>query len=585
MKKKFMTLLTVIAAGVIIFIVLTLVLNNLLTEERMKAMLIDPAEQKLGRQVTIGSAVVSLLSGISINDIRIKEADKETDFVSIKAFRLRFEILPLLNKELVIKEIIVDEPQARFVRKADGTFNFDDIKLGEKEDELMPAAEDPSVETLPLALTFDQININQAAFTFIDETEGLPAINSKADLTMSVQLGKTIADLKYDGDFSMLANCEYQGHQAVLQLACKINEKIFSFGGSLTVGFEKANINGQVANYTTIPEIELNIDSQSIDLDKLASLKQFTTDSEEAEQIAQPNSAENGAPPPDLKLSAKGKVRIKELTVNQVQVKNIDLQYLLKNNVISLEKLKADIFGGNIHGEFAADISSHEPTFEGKIDAKDIQTPEIMKYLKKPAEYLSGDLSAYLVLLGSGKEWPTIKKTLDGEGQFSLVDGGLHNTPITTALATLLGIAELRDLNIGKFYGDITIQQGQVRMDADLDSEDIEAQMQGTVGLDGDVNLPIKLRLSREHSASLQNKAGFTSYLADDDGRTTLHLKLKGSVQEPKLSLSSAGVRKQVGKVLEKKIAAEISRAIGGGAEEDPIKDMSQKLLRQMLGN
>ncbi|MEN8142296.1 MAG: AsmA family protein [Thermodesulfobacteriota bacterium] len=585
MKKKFVTLMTVLGGGVVIFIVLTLILNNLLTEERLKVMLIDPAEQQLGRKVTIGSAGVSLLKGISINDIAIKEPDKETDFISIKAFRLRFKILPLLNRELVIKELIVDEPYARFVRKANGKLNFVDIDLKKKEaEELIPAAEDSSVETLPLTLTFDKIKINKAVFRFVDETGGLPDINSEADLAMSVWLGKTIADLKYDGDFNMLANCEYQGHQAVLQLGCKINEKLFSFGGSLTVGFEKADVNGQVANYTTIPEIEMNIDSDSIDLDKLASLKQFTTNSGDDEAVKEKSAKDGTNSPPDLKLSAKGKVRIGELTVNKMKVKDIDLKYLVKNNVVAIEKFNADIFGGKIGGEFSADISTQDPIFEGKIDSKNIKTPDIMKYLEKPADYLSGDLSAYLEFRGDGKEWQTIKNTLDGEGQFSLVDGGLHNTPITTALATLLGIEGLQDFNIDNFFGDITIRNGKVTMNSDLASQDLEAQMNGTVGLDGDVDLPIKLVLSREYSESLQNTAGFARYLADDEGRTTLYLKLKGSVQEPKMSLSSKGVKKQAGKVIEKKIAEELNRAIGSD-ENDPVKDMSQKLLKQLLGN
>ena len=104
MHKKLTTAVVIVGIGVAIFVVLTIFLNNLLSEERLKTMLIEPAQKETGRKITIGSAGVSLFSGIKIDDIRIKEADSETDFISLKTFRLQYKLLPLLQKNLVITE-------------------------------------------------------------------------------------------------------------------------------------------------------------------------------------------------------------------------------------------------------------------------------------------------------------------------------------------------------------------------------------------------------------------------------------------------------------------------------------------------
>ena len=98
MKKKLTTAAIIVGTCVVAFIVLTVILNNLLSEERLRVMLIEPAQKEIGRKITIGDAGVSLFSGINLRDIHIKEADSNDDFISLKAFRLQYKLLPLLQK-------------------------------------------------------------------------------------------------------------------------------------------------------------------------------------------------------------------------------------------------------------------------------------------------------------------------------------------------------------------------------------------------------------------------------------------------------------------------------------------------------
>lgn len=597
MQKKLRIFAIIIGVGFLIFLTMNLLLNKLLSEERLMAMLIDPAQKAIGREITLGSLDVSLLKGITITDINIKERKGKQDFVSIKTFRLSYQLLPLLRKHLVIKEILIDEPQIRIIKGSDNKFNFADIaqQHEEKPAELIPADDNNGLEQqLPLTMTFDQININKAILTLTDQTNVLPEIHSEADLTMSVALGKTLADTTYKGSLNLLTNGKYRNHKPVLQLTCEITEKLISYQGHLTVGFDKGTVNGWVANYLATPDIELNVDINSLDLDALASLEQLlNNNSEQRQKSSQPDRQQNPLPatktaPIDLKLAAHGKVNIGQVSKDHIKVRDISLVYRLKDNIITLETIETLLFGGKIRGDISANIGQEQPAFQGEINCEKIKVAEIMVALDKPAESLSGKLASDLSFQGSGKEWSIIQKSLNGKGSFSLVDGGLQRTPITTALATLLGIQELNDLRFSDFSGDLTIANGKVALDANLQSQGISILAKGNVGLDGGLEMVLPLRLSAEYS----KKSSVSRYLADDQGRATLQLSATGSIQKPKLTIASKEVQKQVGKVVTKSIMKELGKAIdknrpanNSGSNNDPVKDVSGALLKKLFGN
>jgi AsmA protein len=100
--------------GIIVLLVvvtvagLIAIVHFYLTEERVKALVIPQAETALGREVAIGDIKIGLLSGITIRDFLIKEADGKDNFVSTQAFVLSYELLPLLQKKLIINEICFD---------------------------------------------------------------------------------------------------------------------------------------------------------------------------------------------------------------------------------------------------------------------------------------------------------------------------------------------------------------------------------------------------------------------------------------------------------------------------------------------
>ena len=70
-----------------------------------------------------------------------------------------------------------------------------------------------------------------------------------------------------------------------------------------------------------------------------------------------------------------------------------------------------------------------------------------------------------------------------------------------------------------------------------MQGDDLDAEAEGFVGLDGSLDLPLTFHLSPALAEKLKSRASFAKYLADDEGGTTLHLKLAGDLKNPQPTL------------------------------------------------
>jgi AsmA protein len=89
MGKLSKILVTLVGLVCVVLIGLALFVHFYLTEDRVKALIIPPAEEALGRKVHIGSIDVGLFTGITVRDVSVKEDDGKTDFLSTREFVLK----------------------------------------------------------------------------------------------------------------------------------------------------------------------------------------------------------------------------------------------------------------------------------------------------------------------------------------------------------------------------------------------------------------------------------------------------------------------------------------------------------------
>ena len=254
-----------------------------ITPERVKAFVVPAAESALNRKVDIGEIDINIFGGIGLKDFAIKEADRETDFVKCEEFILKFKLLPLLSKQVVIDEIRIVSPEIRVRRDKEGKFNFEDIgkKEGTVVEEETPENKQGEVTgVLPIALLVDSIVISDARFSLVDLKNELPDIKTTTDINISIESAGTSKistrgsiDLRLD---EIVMRGEREGLIRDLKAAIEYNLQVDL--ETLDIQIKKADlefqdiplsITGSVSNLKDSPELDLAVSLPRLDIAKI----------------------------------------------------------------------------------------------------------------------------------------------------------------------------------------------------------------------------------------------------------------------------------------------------------------------------
>src|SRR4030067_881221 len=121
--KKIITIIT--AASAVIIIGFVVLIKTYVTADRVREYLIPVAEKSLHRKIIVGDVKISPFRGIKIRDFGVREKDGQTDFLKCRDFVLKFQLLPLLSKKIVIDELKLVSPEIKITRDSKGRFNYE----------------------------------------------------------------------------------------------------------------------------------------------------------------------------------------------------------------------------------------------------------------------------------------------------------------------------------------------------------------------------------------------------------------------------------------------------------------------------
>lgn len=578
-------LIGIAAIIVIVFIGLSIFVRFYLTEDRLKAVIIPPAEKALARNVSIGAIKVGLLRGITINDFAIKEADGKNNFVSADSFVLTYDLPALFKKQVVVNEARLENPTIRIHRDKSGKFNFETLAVLQKKSEKMPETTNKvPPAALPLALTINQIRIQQAQLELIDDLEKLPTTKATADLKVAVKLGSDLTSLQYQGDLNLVTDIVYGKIKPHIALKSNFDQNNINYTADISIDDQEMQLNGQIRDYAKVPNIELNVNSDVLNLEYLAGLAAGLPKAAEAEQKKPtPTTPAPIAQSLPHGLVMQGRVNIVKALYKGLTINNFALQYALRKGILTVKDLSAKAGGGSINGALEADLNKTDISYNGKIDSHSVDVQQIRAALvPQSPDIIGGILTTSLSFSGTGTEWPKMQKTLSADSTFDLVNGQIRNNEVTHTLASVLSLPELNDYSFETKGSKITVENGQALINAQMTGEQLSMETKGNVGLDGKLNLPLTLRLSQALSDKLKQRASFVKYLADEKNETVIRVKLTGTVTKPHANLDQAAVQKQVEKTIEKKVLEEVDRALGD--KQSPAGEAAKELLRGIFG-
>jgi uncharacterized protein involved in outer membrane biogenesis len=572
-------LIVVSIAGLIAFV------HYYLTEERVKALVIPQAESALGREVAIGDIKIGLLSGITIKDFLIKEADKKSDFVSTKAFVLSYELLPLLQKKLIISEIRFDEPAVQILRDKKGQFNFSTLAiLSEEPTQKKTEKSGAATTALPLALTINQIKFNKARITIRDQMGEIPSVDATTSAKLNVVLGRTVKDLQYKGAFDFDVSVTHGTAQTKLNGKGNISQKDVDIILDTNLEGEKVHAEADVKNYMQSPDATVNISSKSLNIDKLLAMvagmpKAASGKTPKSKPGKSTEIIADSLPPG---LVANGTVKVDKAVYKMIKTNDFNLAFNLSKGILTVQELSAKAYSGKLDSKLTVDLNQPGLAYNGNLGLQSVQADELSSALiQKAVNMLTGTFQTAMNFSGAGTTWAEIQKVLNADGSFTLADGGIKGTPVSSSIATLLGLQELNNINYKNITGTFKIVEGgKVKIKSNLKGADLDAEADGIIGLDGSLDLPVTLHLSPALADKLKSRTSYAKYLSDEDGGSTLHLKLTGTLKSPKPTLDMKGAQEQIQKSIQK----EVFKQLDGSSQETDKKESPENLIKGLFG-
>lgn len=595
MKKFFKIVGILFGLALLLVVGLSLFVNFYFTDQRVKSLLVPRLEKTLGRQVAIDHLDVGLLRGITVKGFAVKEKSGTGDFFQAKEFVLRYDLLPLLHGRLLITEAILREPVIRIVRDQQGQFNFQTLAFLQKSPEQEPVKGGKPV-ALPLALTIDQIGVQKARFSVTDQLGKLPAVNGTGDVSISVDTKN--GKLDYYGRYDFAADVAYQKWKPHLAGKGGFDSQMVSYQVDTTVGDQTVHVGGKAENWQTSPQVRLNLSAKQLDVDRLLALLGGTA------QVATPSAATGKAPAaapptPEAKkpaqplaaalpsgLTTTGSINIAQAKYQNLEIQQLTGSYELKQGVLVIKDLSAAAAGGKILGGSRIDLTHLAPSYTATMNMYAMQAGQLAALLSAQyGNWLTGNLNSTVRLAGSGTAWPQVKKTLTVNTDFTVRNGQLREFPITTAVSDLLGLPELRSPSFQKLTGTLKVRKGRVLLNSNLAGQDLQAKVNGTVGLDGQLDLPVTLRLTGSLAREIQARTSLAQYLTGSGGGVAIDFKLSGKVSQPHPMLNLGATGQRVKEQVEKKAVRELQRFLQKNQpaqqKEPPSSSPFQDLLKR----
>lgn len=595
MGKLSRILVTLVGLVCVVLIGLALFVHFYLTEDRVKALIIPPAEEALGRKVHIGSMDVGLFTGITVRDVSVKEADGKTDFLSTGEFVLRYNLWPLLQGAVVISDVRLGEPRVCILRDKQGRFNFETLAFLAKGEEKKAEPGTEAGPALPLALTVEQVKIDRAQVVVRDATGEIPDTDARADLVVALDVGRDLASLSYKGNLSFAADLVYGEVKPNISGKSDFDQDRLGYTVDVILDDQKARFSGEVKNYAKVPDIRLDITSEVMDIDRLLAVMAGLPAASEAGEKRTPEVTEVSGQPSGATLPtglrASGEVKVSRSLYKGLEVKDFLMRYNLEKGVLTMKDLSAGVAEGQVSSRMKVDLNKPGLIYGGDLDVKSVKVQGFLPaFANVSGDMVSGAMESHFTFSGAGIEWPVLRDALSVEGTYALRDGGLWDIPITVAIAKLLGLEELKRLSFESLDGTLHVIKGKAAIKSRMSGKDVGARAEGTIGLDGNLDMPVTLLLSQALSEKLRKRASVAKYLTSEEGQTELRLKLAGSLMRPYPTLDTAGVSEQVKETIQKKAVEKLDEALTGKKKEageedaDAYKDAGKEIIRGILG-
>ena len=313
----------------------------------------------------------------------------------------------------------------------------------------------------------------------------------------------------------------------------------------------------------------------------------------------------------NIKLNASAN----SVVYDNLNLKNVSGTLLVKNETVTLDNVKTNIFNGLITANGTVSTKEKTPVFGMKLglNGVDIQQSftqlDILKNIAPIAGIINGKLNSTIQLKGNldAKEMTPDLKTLSGDlfGQLLSTTVNPSNSSLLSALTNNIKFIDLNKINLNDLKANLTFKDGKVNVKPiELKYQDIKLSFAGSHSFDQSMNYDIKFNVPAKYLGNEVN-----ALLAKLSPAETAKLEnipinalLTGTFSQPKVStdlkqattnLANQLIKQQKDKLVNQGTKA-IENLIKGNTKaqdttkpktkEDQVKDKATDLINGLFG-
>jgi AsmA protein len=506
MKKIIIWLLALGGGLLVLLLAAVLIVPRFLDAESYLPTIEKKVTEATGRSFSLGKDVkVSVFPWVGASFTNLQMGNPETfgggEFVKVESFEARVKLLPLLSKKIEIDKFVLNGPEIRLVKMADGSVNW--AFAPKKTESATPAPETQQKEGGG-ALPISSLNVGEFAITdgrliytdmATEQTREISNLNLRLEnVSLESPIGLTFS-ADYDGQpvsvkgtvgpigkvpgegtvkIDIVAKILKQLEvvvageivEPVKEQKFNINLKVAAFSPrklleQLNVPFPVKTSDPSVLNNLQLdlrvqgspasvsvsnstvtlddsvlklearvkdmakPDIAFKMDLNTINLDRY--LPEASSEKKKTEGQAGKSSSAEPAKidyAPLRRLVLDGEVKVGELVAKGAKVQNVVVKITGKNGVFDLNPLSLDLYEGSVAMNGNFNVQKDRPLANIDFKTENVKAGPLLRDSVNK-DVLRGTMNAAAQIVFAGDNATDIKKSLNGSGNLTFLDGAI----------------------------------------------------------------------------------------------------------------------------------------------------------------
>jgi hypothetical protein len=230
-----------------------------------------------------------------------------------------------------------------------------------------------------------------------------------------------------------------------------------------------------------------------------------------------------------------GKVRIASAVLaDSINAEEISSPVKCSNGALDLENITAQISGGEIHGNFHADLTNSDLPYRLHFQVTGVNINEIVSRAGGILDRAHGILQGSFQLAGCIRD-PSLAS---GDGSLEIKMAYLDQYPVLKALGRWTQIDELQRLDLERALSKFSVVGQDIKVDSvQLISKNCEVNLWGTVESAQKLDLNGRLTVSQFLSQKIPNELEENFSKSKDGESRYLDFQITGSVLKPQTDL------------------------------------------------